>query len=134
MGINPANIGFSTLTMESDKFICIREKVGDTAQVVILDMADVANPIRRPISGKLVLLVRFPSLGGYREKSFFSFSVSLSLQCLLSSRECITPRRVISAVSLCKLFSHSLCKRSLASDFERGGKERFLCQHTAYKR
>ena len=38
--------------MESDKFICIREKVGDTAQVVILDMADVANPIRRPISGK----------------------------------------------------------------------------------
>ena len=53
MGINPANIGFSTLTMESDKFICIREKVGDTAQVVILDMADVANPIRRPISGRL---------------------------------------------------------------------------------
>ena len=53
VGINPANIGFSTLTMESDKFICIREKVGDTAQVVILDMADVANPIRRPISGRL---------------------------------------------------------------------------------
>ena len=36
-GINVANIGFSTLTMESEKFICVREKVGDTAQVVIID-------------------------------------------------------------------------------------------------
>ncbi|CAB1322090.1 unnamed protein product [Coregonus sp. 'balchen'] len=27
LGVNPANIGFSYLTMESDKFICIREKV-----------------------------------------------------------------------------------------------------------
>jgi len=56
VGINPANIGFSTLTMESDKFICIREKVGDTAQVVILDMADVANPIRRPISADSAIM------------------------------------------------------------------------------
>jgi clathrin heavy chain len=27
VGINAANIGFNTLTMESDKFICVREKV-----------------------------------------------------------------------------------------------------------
>lgn len=50
IGINAANIGFSTLTMESDKFICVREKVGEAAQVVIIDMNDPTNPIRRQIS------------------------------------------------------------------------------------
>lgn len=56
VGINAANIGFSTLTMESDKFICIREKVGETAQVVIIDMNDTANPIRRPISADSAIM------------------------------------------------------------------------------
>uniref|UniRef100_A0A8C5AM00 Clathrin, heavy chain a (Hc) n=1 Tax=Gadus morhua TaxID=8049 RepID=A0A8C5AM00_GADMO len=56
LGINPANIGFSTLTMESDKFICIREKVGEQAQVVIIDMADPNTPIRRPISADSAIM------------------------------------------------------------------------------
>ncbi|XP_033627674.1 clathrin heavy chain 1 [Asterias rubens] len=56
LGINAANIGFSTLTMESDKFICIREKVGDQAQVVIIDLNDSANPIRRPISADSAIM------------------------------------------------------------------------------
>ncbi|XP_051535157.1 clathrin, heavy chain b (Hc) isoform X1 [Myxocyprinus asiaticus] len=56
LGINPANIGFSTLTMESDKFICIREKVGEQAQVVIIDMSDPNTPIRRPISADSAIM------------------------------------------------------------------------------
>ena len=56
VGINAANIGFSTLTMESDKYICVREKVGESAQVVIIDMADTANPIRRPISADSAIM------------------------------------------------------------------------------
>ena len=56
VGINAANIGFSTLTMESDKYICIREKVGETEQVVIIDMNDTANPIRRPISADSAIM------------------------------------------------------------------------------
>ena len=56
VGINAANIGFSTLTMESDKFICVREKVVDTAQVVIIDMNDTANPVRRPISADSAIM------------------------------------------------------------------------------
>lgn len=56
MGVNPANIGFSYLTMESDKFICIREKVGDQNQVVIVDMSDPTNPIRRPISADSAIM------------------------------------------------------------------------------
>ncbi len=58
IGINAANIGLSTLTMESDKFICVREKVGETAQcsVVIIDLRDPTNPIRRPISADSAIM------------------------------------------------------------------------------
>uniref|UniRef100_A0A3Q4HZK5 Clathrin heavy chain linker core motif domain-containing protein n=1 Tax=Neolamprologus brichardi TaxID=32507 RepID=A0A3Q4HZK5_NEOBR len=56
LGINPANIGFSTLTMESDKFICVREKVGEQTQVVIIDLADPNTPIRRPISADSAIM------------------------------------------------------------------------------
>lgn len=56
IGINVANISFATLTMESDKFICVREKVGETSQVVIVDMADSANPIRRPITAESAIM------------------------------------------------------------------------------
>ncbi|XP_065337629.1 clathrin heavy chain isoform X1 [Cloeon dipterum] len=56
IGINQASVSFNTLTMESDKFICVREKVGDTAQVVIIDMHDPTNPIRRPISADSAIM------------------------------------------------------------------------------
>ncbi|XP_039724292.1 clathrin heavy chain 2 isoform X3 [Pteropus medius] len=56
LGINPANIGFSTLTMESDKFICVREKVGEQVQVVIIDMSNPMAPIRRPISAESAIM------------------------------------------------------------------------------
>ncbi|XP_017852375.1 clathrin heavy chain isoform X1 [Drosophila busckii] len=56
VGINPNSFSFSTLTMESDKFICVREKSNDTAQVVIIDMNDSANPTRRPISADSAIM------------------------------------------------------------------------------
>lgn len=42
--------------MESDKFICVREKVGENNQVVIIDMSDPVNPIRRPISADSAIM------------------------------------------------------------------------------
>lgn len=42
--------------MESDKFICVREKIGETAQVVIIDMDNANNPIRRPISADSAIM------------------------------------------------------------------------------
>lgn len=50
LGIDPSAIGFATLTMTSDKFICIREE--QAKQVVIVDLADVNNLTRRPISAE----------------------------------------------------------------------------------
>jgi clathrin heavy chain len=42
--------------MESDKFICVREKVNDTAFVIIIDMADPNNPIRQPITADSAIM------------------------------------------------------------------------------
>ncbi|KAL0625999.1 LINE-1 retrotransposable element ORF1 protein [Plecturocebus cupreus] len=56
LGINPANIGFSTLTMESDKFICVQEKVGEQAQVMIIDMNNPMALIRRPVSAESAIM------------------------------------------------------------------------------
>lgn len=42
--------------MESDKFICIRETVGNTSQVVIVDMNNPQNLMRRPISADSAIM------------------------------------------------------------------------------
>uniref|UniRef100_A0A1B6DTY8 Clathrin heavy chain n=1 Tax=Clastoptera arizonana TaxID=38151 RepID=A0A1B6DTY8_9HEMI len=56
VGINQASVSFNSLTMESDKFICVREKVGDSSQVVIIDLNDANNPIRKPISADSAIM------------------------------------------------------------------------------
>ena len=42
--------------MESDKFICVREKIGETASIVIIDMNDPQNPLRHPISADSAIM------------------------------------------------------------------------------
>jgi clathrin heavy chain len=42
--------------MESDRFICVREKVGEQSQVVIIDMNDPNNVIRRPITADSAIM------------------------------------------------------------------------------
>ncbi|KAK1921835.1 hypothetical protein DB88DRAFT_499360 [Papiliotrema laurentii] len=50
LGIQPNSISFQNLTFESDHYICVRENVNDTNQVVIVDLTDSNNVIRRPIT------------------------------------------------------------------------------------
>ncbi|EJD47981.1 clathrin heavy chain [Auricularia subglabra TFB-10046 SS5] len=56
VGIQPASISFQTLTLESDHFICVREKVNDQNQVVIIDLADANNVLRRPITADSAIM------------------------------------------------------------------------------
>lgn len=56
LGINPQFIGFNTLTMESDKYICVREKINDQNQLVIIDLSDLNNLLRRPISADSAIM------------------------------------------------------------------------------
>ena len=44
------------MTFESDKFICVREKVGEANQVVIVDLNDPSNLVRRPISADAAIM------------------------------------------------------------------------------
>ncbi|ORY30240.1 hypothetical protein BCR39DRAFT_530157 [Naematelia encephala] len=56
LGVQPASISFQTLTLESDHFICVRENTNDTNQVVIVDLADANNVIRRPITADSAIM------------------------------------------------------------------------------
>ncbi|KAJ6625007.1 clathrin heavy chain 1 [Mycena sp. CBHHK59/15] len=56
VGVQPASISFQTLTLESDHFICVREKVNEQNQVVIIDLADANNVLRRPISADSAIM------------------------------------------------------------------------------
>ena len=57
LGINPQAIGFATLTMESEKYICIRETLPDgSSNVVIIDMENPTQLIRRPISADAAIM------------------------------------------------------------------------------
>jgi len=52
---NPLSIT-KTLTLESDHFITVREKVNEQGQVVIIDLADANNILRRPISADSTIM------------------------------------------------------------------------------
>ncbi|GAA5870209.1 hypothetical protein JCM8547_006917 [Rhodosporidiobolus lusitaniae] len=56
LGIQPGSIGFATLTLESDRFVCVREEVNGAKQVVIIDMQDPNNIVRRPISAESAIM------------------------------------------------------------------------------
>uniref|UniRef100_A0A1I8IAY6 Clathrin-link domain-containing protein n=1 Tax=Macrostomum lignano TaxID=282301 RepID=A0A1I8IAY6_9PLAT len=56
IGVSQASIGFATLTMESDKYICARETVNDAVQLTIIDVADYKNPIRKPIAADSAIM------------------------------------------------------------------------------
>ncbi|KAF9277449.1 hypothetical protein BGZ68_009293 [Mortierella alpina] len=56
LGINAASIGFNTLTLESDRFICVRDTTGEQNLVVIIDLTDPTNVIRRPITADSAIM------------------------------------------------------------------------------
>lgn len=55
LGINQQFISFTNVTMESDKFICVRE-TGASNSVVIVDLAAPMTPLKRPITADSALM------------------------------------------------------------------------------
>lgn len=55
LGIQPTSISFQTLTLESDAWICVREN-GDTPQVVIVNLNDAGDVVRRPITADSAIM------------------------------------------------------------------------------
>lgn len=74
LGINPQFITFTNVTMESDKYICVRETAPQNS-VVIIDMSMPNQPLRRPITADSALMnpnSRILALKG--ERSLLSIS------------------------------------------------------------
>ena len=65
--------------MESDKFICVREKVGEQNQVVIIDMNDPNNLIRRPITADSAIMNPATKVIALKGISSFFFTLFLFL-------------------------------------------------------
>jgi clathrin heavy chain len=74
LGINPANIGFNTLTMESEKYICVREKIGEQNQVVIIDMNNPQALQRRPITADSAIMNPTSNIIALKGKYFCYYS------------------------------------------------------------
>ncbi|KAG0240040.1 hypothetical protein BGX31_002304 [Mortierella sp. GBA43] len=74
LGINAASISSSTLTLESDKFICVRETTEDQNVVVIVDLNDPTKVLRRPMSADSAIMhpsSRIIALKGGRQLQIF---------------------------------------------------------------
>ncbi|KKA30068.1 hypothetical protein TD95_003579 [Thielaviopsis punctulata] len=58
LGIDPSAITFNACTLESDAFVCVREKKSEAAQpeVVIVDLKNGYNAIRRPIKADSAIM------------------------------------------------------------------------------
>lgn len=82
-------MSFNTLTMESDKFICVREKVGETSQVVIIDMGDPNNPIRRPISADSAIMNPASKVIALKGKAGVEGSYSVQLISGVPNYQCV---------------------------------------------
>lgn len=55
-GINTANIGFNTVTMESENFICVRDINGEKNELVVIDMKQPNSPERRTIKADSAIM------------------------------------------------------------------------------
>ncbi|ODO11264.1 hypothetical protein I350_00039 [Cryptococcus amylolentus CBS 6273] len=61
LGVQPPSISFQTLTLESDAWICVREQQGESPQVVIVNLNDVGDVVRRPITADSAIMNPSPS-------------------------------------------------------------------------
>lgn len=58
VGIEPSSIGFNSCTLESDSFICVRQKTSEeaTPEVIIINLKNNNDLTRRPIKADSALM------------------------------------------------------------------------------
>ncbi|KAI8886497.1 clathrin heavy chain [Backusella circina FSU 941] len=83
LGVNAASIGFKTLTMESERFICVRENVNSQNQVVIIDLNNNNEITRRPITADSVIMhpkAKVMALKAQRQLQVFNLELKTKLK------------------------------------------------------
>ncbi|CAD6903869.1 unnamed protein product [Tilletia controversa] len=56
VGIHADSISFANVTLESENFVCVRESINGQNQVAIIDLNDVNNVMRRPITADSAIM------------------------------------------------------------------------------
>eukprot|EP00011_Vannellida_sp_DIVA3-517-6-12_P006730 CAMPEP_0114634276 /NCGR_PEP_ID=MMETSP0168-20121206/15897_1 /TAXON_ID=95228 ORGANISM="Vannella sp., Strain DIVA3 517/6/12" /NCGR_SAMPLE_ID=MMETSP0168 /ASSEMBLY_ACC=CAM_ASM_000044 /LENGTH=1681 /DNA_ID=CAMNT_0001845973 /DNA_START=191 /DNA_END=5236 /DNA_ORIENTATION=+ len=56
LGLSPDSFVFANCTLQSDKFICVRDQSGQQAQVVIIDNSNPASPTKFPITADSAIM------------------------------------------------------------------------------
>lgn len=119
LGINTANIGFTTVTLESEKFICIREKLSETQnQVVIVDLDDIQNPIKRPITADSAIMhptKRIIALKAGKQLQIFNIETKTKVKSYLLGED-VSYWRWIGQAELALVTEHSVFHWSIEGD------------------
>ena len=92
LGIAPQFVTFTHVTMESEKYICVRETSPQNS-VVIIDMAMPMQPLRRPITADSALMnpnTRILALKGRSHLANYGISFP-SYACLLADGALLAP-------------------------------------------
>ncbi|WFD00087.1 Clathrin heavy chain [Malassezia yamatoensis] len=83
LGIAPENITFANVTLESEKFVCVRENSANGNQVTILDLNNVQNVIRRPMSADSAIMnpeQKILALKSQRQLQVFNLDTKTKVQ------------------------------------------------------
>lgn len=91
-GVNASNIGFATLTLESDKYICIREREGDQNRLCIIDLSDSASVVRRPITADSAIMnptTKIIALKAGRQLQIFNLDAKAKLKAHVMHEEVV---------------------------------------------
>ncbi|KAL9558012.1 hypothetical protein MBANPS3_001112 [Mucor bainieri] len=92
LGVNAASIGFNNLTMESDRFICVRESVNNNNQVVIIDLANNNEITRRPSGADSVIMhpkVKVMALKSQRNLQVFNLELKTKIKSHMMSEDVV---------------------------------------------
>ncbi|CAH7670842.1 clathrin, heavy polypeptide [Phakopsora pachyrhizi] len=90
LGVQPASIGFNTLTMESERYVCVREEVNGAKQVIIVDLSDANNVMRRPISAESAIMhpvQKVIALRAQRQLQIFNIEIKQKVKSHLMSED-----------------------------------------------
>ncbi|KAJ1034690.1 hypothetical protein NDA13_000947 [Ustilago tritici] len=56
VGISPESISFANVTLESENFVCVRESINGTDSVVIVNLNEISDVMRRPITADSAIM------------------------------------------------------------------------------
>ncbi|CAJ0768124.1 2746_t:CDS:10 [Entrophospora sp. SA101] len=125
LGVNPTNISFNWLTMESDRFITVRESNGQQNHVVIIDLNDTQNVLRRPIAADSTIMhpkTKILALKAQRSLQIFNLDAKAKIKSHAMNEDVVFWKwvndKAIGLVTQTSVYHWSLEDRQVSQSFE----------------